>query len=152
MAKCLRCGATSEWIEGRVLNEPRDDEQSWQLAKARIDELEARLELEGTAGDGSKVKIDIGDCDGIGCRDETIKLLDARVEKLSKWRDELLVERDALARQVRELSEANLQRSFVADKPIAACRSALIDLDIAIQLGDIERARKAADEMAEALK
>lgn len=26
MAKCLRCGATSEWIQGRVPDEPTDAE------------------------------------------------------------------------------------------------------------------------------
>lgn len=44
----------------------------------RIAELEKRLEL--TLSDGSK--IDIGDCDGIACRDETIALLDAKVKRM----------------------------------------------------------------------
>lgn len=52
----------------------------------RIAELEARLEL--TTQDG--MRLGIGDCDGIGCRDETIRLLDARVAKLEAQIAELI--------------------------------------------------------------
>ena len=45
-------------------------------AQKRIAELEDRLELTATCSDGSKVKLQIGTCDGIGCRDATIKLQD----------------------------------------------------------------------------
>jgi len=69
----------------------------------RVTELEERLELWATTGDGKRIKTDIGDCDGIGCRNETIKLQDERIEKLVKWRDKLLVDCAALAKQLRDL-------------------------------------------------
>lgn len=50
---------------------------------ARIKELEDRLELTASTLDGKKtIKLEIGDCDGIGCRDETIKLLKERIKGL----------------------------------------------------------------------
>jgi hypothetical protein len=44
--------------------------------------LEDRLELHGTnAKTGERVRVP-DDCDGIACRDETIRLLDKRIEEL----------------------------------------------------------------------
>lgn len=65
------------------------DEDRYHNALARIDELEHRLELYAKAGDGSDIKMEIGDCDGIGCRDETIKILQAQVDRYR-----YLIERD----------------------------------------------------------
>ena len=55
---------------------------------------EERLELWAEDGEGNKVKLEIGDSDGIGCRDETIRLLD---ETLQQVRPENLAARIALA-------------------------------------------------------
>ena len=51
------------------------------VAEERIAALEERLELWAEDGEGNKVKLEIGDSDGIGCRDETIKLLDEKVKR-----------------------------------------------------------------------
>ena len=50
--------------------------------------------LRAEDGEGNKVKLEIGDSDGIGCRDETIRLLD---ETLQQVRPENLAARIALA-------------------------------------------------------
>lgn len=60
------------------------------LLRIRIEQLEARLELYPVNGKGEKqidLKLDIGTCDGIGCRDETIYQLDKRIEQLEKVLD-----------------------------------------------------------------
>ena len=51
-------------------------------AQKRIKALEERLEL--TYSDGTKV--DIGSLDGIGCRDETIRLQD---EKIARYEERI---------------------------------------------------------------
>ena len=50
--------------------------------------------LRAEDGEGNKVKLEMGDSDGIGCRDETIDMLD---EKLQQIRPENLAARTALA-------------------------------------------------------
>lgn len=53
--------------------------------RARIKKLEDRLEVYSTPdAHGKRIYLDIGNCDGIGCRDETIKLLDKRIESLEE--------------------------------------------------------------------
>ena len=64
------------------------------VVEERITALEERLELWAEDGEGNKVKLEIGDSDGIGCRDETIDMLD---EKLQQIRPENLAARTALA-------------------------------------------------------
>ena len=62
----------------------------------RIAELEERLELTAENGVGELVKIDIGECDGIACRDETIKWLEGKEARLAAKLAEVEKERDAL--------------------------------------------------------
>ena len=51
----------------------------------RVVSLEDRLEVYSAPdARGKRIYLDIGDCDGIGCRDETIKLLDKRIESLEE--------------------------------------------------------------------
>ena len=54
--------------------------------KARVKVLEDRLELTATNMAGESVTTNIGECDGISCRDETIKLLVEKVQRLEKAR------------------------------------------------------------------
>lgn len=49
--------------------------------------LEKRLEVYATNDDGTKTYLGIGECDGIGCRDETIRLQDERIRKLQEMID-----------------------------------------------------------------
>ena len=51
--------------------------------KARIKKLEDRLEVYSIPDkNGKRMFLDIGSCDGIGCRNETIKILDKRIKEL----------------------------------------------------------------------
>lgn len=52
------------------------DVREW--AARRIEALEKRLELVATGGDGKPWPVEIGDMDGIGCRNETIAILQAQ--------------------------------------------------------------------------
>lgn len=56
-------------------------DQELEAARARIASLEQRLEVFGTDGTGGKVQLPEG-CDGIACRNETIKQLTAQVDQL----------------------------------------------------------------------
>lgn len=60
------------------------DRQMTEISRltAALADAERRLELWATAGNGERYKLEIGDMDGIGCRNETIKLLDARIAAL----------------------------------------------------------------------
>lgn len=50
-----------------------------------ITKLEERLEIYSAPNDkGETVYLGVGNVDGIGCRDETIKFLDSRVKSLSE--------------------------------------------------------------------
>lgn len=58
--------------------------------RARVLALEKRLELDYYDANGNVVgRSDIGDTDGIGCRDETIKILSKNVETLREVRSTL---------------------------------------------------------------
>ena len=50
--------------------------------------------LRAEDGDGNKVKLEIGDSDGIGCRDETIRLLEEKLQAIytTKMLEKKLVE------------------------------------------------------------
>lgn len=66
-------------------------------AEKRVDELSARLELSVDVPGGHPMQIDIGEMDGIGCRNETIKLLQengdrlrSRLDRARKWTNDAL--------------------------------------------------------------
>lgn len=65
------------------------DEEIARLTRER-DALRARLEMDfAYDGDGNRIAVEPGSIpDGIECRDATIKLLDERVERLTKDRDD----------------------------------------------------------------
>ncbi len=75
----------------------------------RIAELEERLELTAENGVGELVKIDIGECDGIACRDETIKWLEGKEARLAAKLAEVEKERDALKAKL-EHADARIRR------------------------------------------
>lgn len=59
--------------------------------------LRARLELTVYRSDGTPEQIDIGDCDGIACRDATIEILDGNVSRLRALRERLLAALEQIA-------------------------------------------------------
>ena len=76
-----------EKVRARKLREAavviEDLDVSLMKSQRRVRTLEDRLEVYSTPdAQGKRLYLDIGDCDGIGCRDETIKLLDKRIESL----------------------------------------------------------------------
>lgn len=82
--------------------------------QARAYALERRLELYATTGDGKVVKLEIGDSDGIGCRNETIKLLDQRIAHLVQQRSDLIETTAARIRELEALCAARNQQSAAA--------------------------------------
>jgi hypothetical protein len=68
--------------------------------------LEDRLEVYATNDDGTKTYLGIGDCDGIGCRNETIKLQEKNCETLRAVRAELESKLDRIRRWAVETKEA----------------------------------------------
>lgn len=79
----------------------------------RVSVLEDRLELYGTDGEGKRVKLP-DSCDGIACRDETIKGLETR-----------LAEAERLLRPFAALSQPHQERA-TDDQPLFGINSALI--------------------------
>lgn len=72
---------------GDTSSAPRDEfEALLDTYDERIATLESRLELVSENEEGNVMRVDVGDNDGIGCRDETIRLLDARIKKLESWK------------------------------------------------------------------
>ena len=53
-----------------------------QQQAATIKKMHDRLELTARDLDGNPVELEIGSCDGIGCRDATIELLEAQINRL----------------------------------------------------------------------
>ena len=51
-------------------------------AQAEIEKLRTRLELTATNGNGETVTLEIGECDGISCRDKTIRMQEAEIERM----------------------------------------------------------------------
>jgi hypothetical protein len=84
-------------------------------ASKRIDALEIRLELKvkvlenGDFIDKGDYLLAIGDCDGIGCRDETIKILDEQRKRLTEQRDSALLRLDTERRELDVADEKNLR-------------------------------------------
>jgi len=62
------------------------------------DKLRTRLELDSVWKDGARVPAPDGIPDGISCRDETIKLLEARIERLTAERNRLAQRLGLIAR------------------------------------------------------
>lgn len=62
-----------DWLEACDLLAEKDKE---------IEKLRNRLELTATSERGRVMQIDIGECDGISCRDETIRLQDEAIERM----------------------------------------------------------------------
>ena len=85
----------------------------------RIAELEERLELTAENGVGELVKIDIGECDGIACRDETIKWLEGKEARLAAKLAEVEKERDAL--------KAKLEHADTRLRRLEACIEEFLD-------------------------
>ena len=99
--------------------------------KARIEALENRLELTGKNGLGEPVKTDIGECDGISCRDETIKLLDENEARLRAKLAKVEKERDALRKvELPKLTKEIIKRYGGWCVPVLYHRSIWADFPI----------------------
>lgn len=102
-----RAAATEAKFRELIEEAARSFEEERDTLKARVKALEDRLELTATNMAGETVTTDIGECDGISCRDATIKLLEENEARLKAKLAEVKKERDALRKvELPEISTA----------------------------------------------
>lgn len=94
--------------------------------RQRVNELETRLEMNFAYVNGKRVPMEPGSIpDGIECRDETIKGLDERIERIKKERDDLVEARRTAALDMRERAAKIVEEEWDHGDLIAAAIRAL---------------------------